>query len=47
MKTPKPVRAARGERTIEVVIHLYTNDLTKDQGKGAILPKHAWVRGRP
>ena len=45
--TSKPrvesLEAAHGERTIEVKIRFWTNDIAGGQGK--VLPKHAWAGG--
>ena len=37
-----PPKAKHGERTIEINIRFWTNDLGKD---GELLPKHAWSSG--
>jgi hypothetical protein len=37
------VEARRGDKTIEVTVRFWTDDITEDPGK--ILPKHAWTSG--
>jgi hypothetical protein len=36
-------KAAKGERMVEIKIRFWTNDLAN--GKGSVLPKHAWPGG--
>src|SRR5262245_50003155 len=36
--------AAQGERMIEVKLRFWTNDLS-DEGRGNVIPKHAWTGG--
>ena len=43
MHKPKSVHAERGERTIEVRIKFWTNQIAGDNGK--VYPKHAWDAG--
>ena len=43
MATPSESRkAVHGEKTIEIKIHFFTNELAK---AGEIRPKHGWTRG--
>lgn len=41
-KAPASRKATYGEKTIEIKIHFFTNDLAR---KGEIRPKHGWTRG--
>ena len=43
MPRPKQVRAARNQKTIEVTLRFWTNNLARK--KGYVLPKHAWPSG--
>ena len=40
---PIGIRAPRGEKTIELRVRFFTNDIANRQGN--ILPKHAWDSG--
>lgn len=42
-KKESRVKAAHGERMIEVKVRFWTNGLV--EGKGYVLPKHAWASG--
>ena len=42
-KAAQSQKAAQGERTIEITVRFWTNELAG--GKGSVLPKHAWPGG--
>jgi hypothetical protein len=42
-KLQEQVKAAFGERMIELKVYFWTNDIA--EGRGFIVPKHAWASG--